>query len=48
VKTGRWGGVATPWALQAAATGLELGDAAFVPYDPPPLSGDNGRLAPDR
>jgi hypothetical protein len=48
VKTGRWGSVATPWALQAAATRLELGDAAFLPFDPPPLSGDNGRLTPDR
>jgi dienelactone hydrolase len=45
VKTGRWDGVATPRALQAAATGLGLGDAAFVPYRPPPLSGDNGPFA---
>jgi hypothetical protein len=46
VKTGRWDGVATANALQAAATGLGLGDAAFVPYQPPPLSGDNGPFAP--
>ena len=47
VKTGGWDGVATPQALQAAATGLALSDAAFVPYQPPPLSGDNGPFAPD-
>ena len=46
VKKGRWDGVATPRALQAAASALELGDAAFVPYQPPPLSGENGPFAP--
>jgi hypothetical protein len=46
VKRGRWDGLATPWALQGAATGLGLGDAAFVPFQPPPLSGDNGPFAP--
>jgi hypothetical protein len=44
VKSGRWDGGTTPRALQASATGLALGDAAFVPYHPPPLSGDNGPL----
>jgi hypothetical protein len=42
VTKGRWDDVATPRALQAAASALGLGDAAFVPYQPPPLSGDNG------
>jgi hypothetical protein len=42
VKTGRWDGIATPRRLQAAATALGLGDAAFIPYEPWPLSGDNG------
>jgi hypothetical protein len=42
VKTGRWDGIATPHRLQAAATALGLGDAAFIPYEPWPLSGDNG------
>jgi hypothetical protein len=46
VKTGGWHGVTTPWALQASATGLALGDAAFIPYHPPPLSGDNWPFAP--
>ena len=46
VKTGGWDGVTRPWALQASATGLALGDAAFVPYQPPPLSGDNWPFAP--
>jgi pimeloyl-ACP methyl ester carboxylesterase len=42
VETGRWGGVATPRSLQATATSLGLGDAAFVPFRPWPLTGDNG------
>jgi pimeloyl-ACP methyl ester carboxylesterase len=42
VESGRWGGVATPWSLQATASGLGLGDAAFVPFRPWPLTGDNG------
>jgi hypothetical protein len=41
VETGRWGGVATPRSLQATATSLGLGDAAFVPFRPWPLTGDN-------
>lgn len=40
VDTGRWDDVATPWALQRTAIGLGLGDAAFVPYAPWPLTGD--------
>jgi pimeloyl-ACP methyl ester carboxylesterase len=44
VEAGRWGGVATPWSLQASASGLGLGDAAFVPFRPWPLTGDNGRF----
>jgi alpha-beta hydrolase superfamily lysophospholipase len=44
VESGRWGGVATPWSLQATASGLGLGDAAFVPFRPWPLTGDNGRF----
>ena len=44
VESGRWSGVATPRSLQAAATGLGLGDAAFIPYRPWPLTGDNGRF----
>ena len=42
VETGRWGSVAEPQKLQEAATGLGLGGAAFVHYQPPALSGDNG------
>jgi hypothetical protein len=42
VDTGRWDGVAAPHRLQQTAAALGLGDAAFIPYRPPPLSGDNG------
>ena len=42
VETGRWGSVAQPQALQASASALGLGAAAFVHYEPPALSGDNG------
>ena len=48
VETGRWDSVAQPQALQAAASGLGLGDAAFVHYEPPALSGDNGSFDPAR
>jgi hypothetical protein len=44
VQSGRWDGVATPRSLEATATGLGLGDAAFIAYRPPPLTGDNGRF----
>jgi hypothetical protein len=46
VHSGHWDGVATPRRLQATATGLGLGDAAFVAYRPSPLTGDNGRFPP--
>jgi hypothetical protein len=46
VETGRWSGVATPRSLQATATGLGLGDAAFIAYRPRPLTGDNGPFPP--
>jgi hypothetical protein len=42
VETGRWDSVARPDRLQATATSLGLGDAAFIPYEPARLSGDNG------
>jgi hypothetical protein len=48
VEAGRWDSVAQPQALQAAASGLGLGDAAFVHYEPPALSGDNGSFDPAR
>ncbi|CAM5258049.1 alpha/beta hydrolase [Streptomyces aurantiogriseus] len=38
VETGRWDGVASPAALQQAATGLGLDGAAYVPYRPAPLT----------
>jgi hypothetical protein len=37
-----WGRVATPGQLEAAATQLGLGDAAFIRYEPATLSGNNG------
>lgn len=42
VEAGRWDSVAQPQALQSSASALGLGDAAFVHYEPPALSGDNG------
>jgi hypothetical protein len=48
VETGRWDSVAQPQALQASASALGLGDAAFVHYEPPALSGDNGSFDPAR
>jgi hypothetical protein len=42
VEQGRWGSVAEPQKLQALAGGLGLGPAAFVQFQPPSLSGDNG------
>ncbi|WP_055526052.1 alpha/beta hydrolase [Streptomyces graminilatus] len=38
VETGRWDDVATPAALQRAATALGLDGAAYVPYSPAPLT----------
>ena len=48
VETGRWDSVAQPQTLQASASALGLGDAAFVHYEPPALSGDNGSFDPAR
>jgi hypothetical protein len=48
VETGRWDSVAQSQALQASATALGLGDAAFVHFEPPALSGDNGSFDPAR
>ena len=42
----RWDSVAQPQTLQASASALGLGDAEFVPYQPPALSGDNGPFDP--
>jgi hypothetical protein len=38
----RWGKLAQPAALDASGASLGLGDTAFIPYQPPSLSGDNG------
>jgi hypothetical protein len=47
VQTGNWDSVAGPDQLEAAANGLGLpGGAAFVPFWPEPLSGDNGPFNP--
>jgi hypothetical protein len=46
VDTGRWDDVAAPGRLEAAAQSLGLGDAAFIHYNPDPLSGDNGPFNP--
>jgi hypothetical protein len=46
VETGRWDNVARPDRLEASAQSLGLGDAAFIPYNPAPLSGDNGPFNP--
>jgi pimeloyl-ACP methyl ester carboxylesterase len=42
VETGRWDSVTQAQALKASASALALGDAGFVHYEPPALSGDNG------
>jgi alpha-beta hydrolase superfamily lysophospholipase len=46
VVTGRWDSVAEPQRLESFATGLGLDPAAFVPFLPLPLSGDNGPFVP--
>jgi hypothetical protein len=46
VDTGRWDNVATPESLEAKAQSLDLGDAAFIHFNPDPLSGDNGPFNP--
>jgi hypothetical protein len=46
VQTGSWDSVALPSSLETAATGLNLGDAAFTPFFPDKLTGDNGPFNP--
>jgi hypothetical protein len=46
VQTGSWDQVALPSSLETAATGLNLGDAAFAPFWPDHLTGDNGPFNP--
>jgi hypothetical protein len=52
IDTGRWDDVATPQALEASATKLADADPtlgntpAFIPFFPPPLSGNNGPFDP--
>jgi hypothetical protein len=51
IDTGHWGSVATPQALEASATSLaaadpSLGSPAIIPYEPAPLSGNNGPFDP--
>jgi hypothetical protein len=48
VDSGRWDSVAEPQKLQDAGSGLGLGAAAFVQFQPPALSGDNGPFDPSR
>jgi alpha-beta hydrolase superfamily lysophospholipase len=44
LNTGRWGHATNAKALQRAALSLNQGDAAYVPYTPPPLTGTNDRF----
>jgi hypothetical protein len=47
IDTDRWGDVATPAALNAAAAQSGLGPAAFIPgYEPARLTGVNGPFNP--
>ena len=46
VETGHWDSAAEPRKLNAFASRLGIGDAAFIQYQPPPLSGDNGPFDP--
>jgi hypothetical protein len=48
LTTGTWGSVAEPNQLQATANslGAAFGGAAFIPYHPGQLSGDNGPFNP--
>ena len=48
IQTGQWDSVAEPQKLEAFATSLGLDPAAFVSYQPLPLSGDNGPFDPTR
>lgn len=45
-QTGHWGSLADPAQLEAAATSLNLGPAAFVRYRPGPVTGTNGVFDP--
>jgi hypothetical protein len=42
IASHHWGSVARPDQLETSATSLNLGDAAFILYEPAPLSGNNG------
>jgi hypothetical protein len=46
VQTGAWDSVAQPDQLEASASSLNLGDAAFIPFWPDRLSGNNGPFEP--
>ncbi len=46
VATGRWDSVAEPQKLEGFASSLGLDAAAFVRFEPFPLSGDNGPFDP--
>jgi len=46
VDTGRWDDVWMPAALNASASSLNLGAAAFIPYQPARLTGYNGPFNP--
>ena len=51
VDTGQWGSVAMPQALEASAASLaaadpSLGTPAILPFEPAPLSGNNGPFDP--
>jgi hypothetical protein len=42
-----WGSVTTAKWLQATALGLHEGSAAFIPFNPGPLTGSAGRFDPN-
>lgn len=46
VETHHWGDLADPAVLNAAANATGLGTSAFIPYEPAPLSGQNGPFDP--
>jgi hypothetical protein len=46
LQSGTWGAVAGPDELEARASALGIGDAAFIPFWPERLSGDNGPFDP--
>jgi alpha-beta hydrolase superfamily lysophospholipase len=47
LTTGQWGDATSAESLQAAALSLNEGDAAYVPYTPPPLTTTNGPFNPE-